>query len=522
MNTCHIFYAGILLAAMSTEVLGQTYEDALRFNRNDLTGTARSQAMAGAFGSVGADLTSMAINPAGMALYRATELGLSLGVNVVKTESSTWANKAEDDRVKVPFSQMGVAFSFGLQRENTKGLVGSNFFLGYNRVADFSNNQIFRDPYSLNSLLDYFCTDEQKQAAMTGDLAYNAYLTNDTTFSNGDQLTYNVWEELVDGLLNPNFRIDEDGLGLVNLERKVEEDGSKGDFAIGYAANISQKFFIGGSLNVQSLRYEQTVTHSELFEGYTVNPNDPTSFVYRSYLKQSGAGLNFKLGFICRPVNALRVGVSITSPTFFVIDEKYHANITNDAQRKNYRTDEFEYEYKYRTPSRLVASISGILGSVGMISFDYELVNHKNSKFKEKDNDYDMNNWYDVYLSSLSSFDNLNDFMKHDALKASSTFRIGAELSVLKPFYLRGGYRMTTSPLKSDYYVKKPKDYAISGGIGFRYSNFFVDLSFVESVKKSDAWVLPDSAEGYIYEDNMPAYLTSHSHNGVVTIGFRF
>lgn len=81
---------------------------------------------------------------------------------------------------------------------------------------------------------------------------------------------------------------------------------------------------------------------------------------------------------------------------------------------------------------------------------------------------------------------------------------------------------MTTSPLKSDYYVKKPKDYAISGGIGFRYSNFFVDLSFVESVKKSDAWVLPDSAEGYIYEDNMPAYLTSHSHNGVVTIGFRF
>ena len=33
-------------------------------------GTARSMAMAGAFTSLGADLTSMAINPAGLGMYR--------------------------------------------------------------------------------------------------------------------------------------------------------------------------------------------------------------------------------------------------------------------------------------------------------------------------------------------------------------------------------------------------------------------------------------------------------------------
>ena len=162
-----ILTALLCLGAWPLMSHAQDYTDALRFNRNDLMGTARSQAMAGAYGAVGADLSSMSINPAGMAVYRATEIGLSLGVNVIKDESEFYQSNGSDDRVRVPFDQIGAAFSIGRMREEGGGLYSSNMFIGYNRLADFSSRQVYYDPFSYNSLLDYFCFDEQKLALMT-------------------------------------------------------------------------------------------------------------------------------------------------------------------------------------------------------------------------------------------------------------------------------------------------------------------------------------------------------------------
>ena len=201
---------------LSAGVYSQDYTDALRFNSNDLMGTARTQAMAGAFGAVGADLTSMAVNPAGMAVYRATEVGLTLGVSAIKDDSQYWQTKSSDDRVRVPFSQIGAAFSFGRMRENGGGLVASNLFVGYNRVADFSSMQRYNDPYAYNSLLDYFSTDEQRFASMTGDLAGNAGLLFDT---DDNSYSYNVWEAFKDGHLDAGFRMDENELGLISISK---------------------------------------------------------------------------------------------------------------------------------------------------------------------------------------------------------------------------------------------------------------------------------------------------------------
>ena len=501
-------------AASSVFAVAQDYTDALRFNRNDVTGTARTQAMAGAFGAVGADLTSMAINPAGMAVYRATELGLSLGVNVIKDESEYYKTKASDDRVRVPFNQIGVSFSIGRMRENGGGLINSSLFVGYNRLADFSSRQAYSDPYSYNSLLDYFCLNEQKTASMTGDLAYNAYLTNDTTNSSVSSFTYNIWEQFVGDGVNPNFRQDEQGLGLINLRKKVKEDGSKGDISIGYAANISNKVYVGGSINIQTLNYENTTTHTENFEGYLVNSSDPASFAYQTYLDQDGTGVCFNLGAIYRPVNFIRVGFALHSPTFFSINERYSAQIYNPA-RNLVKEFQGETEYRFRTPSRFIASVAGVIGKGGMISVDFERTNNTRSKFREKDEDDDD------FLSS-DPFESVNSQMKNNILKASNTLRIGGELSILNPFYIRAGYKFSTPGVKRDYYVNKPKDYAYSGGIGFRLNNFFADLAYVCAVKKADHWVLPDSAEGYTYETNTPAYLTHKVHSGVITIGVRF
>lgn len=509
--------ASAAIVAAVSGAQAQDYTDALRFNRNDVIGTARSQAMAGAYGAIGADLSSMAINPAGMAVYRATEIGLSLGVNVIKDESEYFQCKADDDKVKVPFNQMGAAFSFGRMREEGGGLVASNIFIGYNRLADFSSRQLYTDHYALNSLLDYFCMEEQKDAAMTGGLAYEAYLTNDDEATG---LTYNIWEQFVGDGVNPNFRVDEDGLGLVDIRKAVKESGSKGDIAIGYAANISNKLYIGGSVNIQTVTYDRDISHHEEFFGYTAVEGDATYFSYYNYLEQDATGVCFNLGAIYKPVNFLRVGFALHSPTFFSVNERFGAKAFNPGAPSGNMSKYYdgEYEYNYRTPSRFIASVAGIFGKAGLISVDYERANQTRSKFREKDDD----DFYDPGTGSTDPFVYVNEVMKDRALQATNTIRIGGELSLLNPVYLRAGYRTTTSPLKSDYYVHKPKDYAVSGGVGLRLNNFFLDLAYVCGVQKGDHWVLPDSAEPYVYEENAPALLTHKTHSGVITVGFRF
>ena len=47
----------------------QTIEDALRYSSESLNGTARFNALSGAFGALGADVSSVAINPAASAIF---------------------------------------------------------------------------------------------------------------------------------------------------------------------------------------------------------------------------------------------------------------------------------------------------------------------------------------------------------------------------------------------------------------------------------------------------------------------
>ncbi|MBQ3635179.1 MAG: hypothetical protein II951_06120 [Bacteroidales bacterium] len=515
--------AAVAMSLVAGSAVAQGVADALRFNRNDLVGTARQQAMGGAFGALGADLSTVTINPAGLGVYRATEMGLTLGVNAINNESRYYDSKANEDRVRVPFSQIGFAFNNSLMREETTGLVGSTFYVGYNRIANYAGNEKYVDPFSHNSLLDYFCTEEQRKASMTGGLAYDAWMMNDTTFVNevGDEIpiSYNVWENyLGNGKLDVTFRQDgADGSGLVMVNKKVNTRGSKGDISFAYAANISNKVFVGGSLSIIALGYEETMLHQEVFDGYTVVANAPTSYTYRSYLDQNGAGVNFKLGVIVKPVNALRLGFALHSPTFLSLNEKYYAELNNPNHPTGRveRTVDFESEYRYRSPSRIIASIAGVIGHYGLISVDYERQNEAKSKFKADDDDL-------TDYQEDAAMDGINEVMKNYILQASNTLRVGAEVSVFQPMYLRLGYRMKTSPITSDYYYTKPKDTAISGGIGYRMNNFFIDATYVCGKRVGDYWVMPDTSEGYIYETNFPAKLTTKTHSAVVTVGFRF
>ncbi len=63
MKRLAIVCASTLLIA--GDVWAQGEIDAYRYSQTEVTGTARSMSMGGAFGALGGDISSIAINPAG-------------------------------------------------------------------------------------------------------------------------------------------------------------------------------------------------------------------------------------------------------------------------------------------------------------------------------------------------------------------------------------------------------------------------------------------------------------------------
>ena len=64
--------------SLACVVLGATVSaqgifDALRYADNSINGTARYMSMAGAFGALGGDASSIVDNPAGLGIYRSSE-----------------------------------------------------------------------------------------------------------------------------------------------------------------------------------------------------------------------------------------------------------------------------------------------------------------------------------------------------------------------------------------------------------------------------------------------------------------
>ena len=83
---------GLALAALcsSSMLFSQGVVDALKYSQQDIRGTARYMGMAGAFGALGGDITTLSQNPAGIGVYRnsdiAATIDLSNQVSSVNTE----------------------------------------------------------------------------------------------------------------------------------------------------------------------------------------------------------------------------------------------------------------------------------------------------------------------------------------------------------------------------------------------------------------------------------------------------
>ena len=97
----------LLLAGMSSAAWAQNQYDVARFIDDDLNGTARFVGMGGAMSALGADISTIRTNPAGIGLFRGNDVSVSFGFNNNQAKSDWEGVSSTEKRTKMSFDQAG-------------------------------------------------------------------------------------------------------------------------------------------------------------------------------------------------------------------------------------------------------------------------------------------------------------------------------------------------------------------------------------------------------------------------------
>ena len=482
-------------------IQAQGITDALRYSQFQVQGTARAAAMGNAFGALGGDFTSASINPAGLGLYRSSEFTITPVSKHTKVESSYWGSTAEDTDYKFTLNNVSYVSTIPTFKTNEAGLVSVNLGIGYNRLKDFNSNA-----FVVGNGVDGSYMDNIASHANAGEWSdYYENLAWETYVMNYDENNDEYWTEMGDA-----------GYGQ-NQRKSTSTTGSINEFSFALGLNFNHKFYLGAAYGLIDVYYR------EAWQMYEVdaNGNIPyfNDYSFSNTFKTYGYGHNFKIGAIYKPVNEVRLGVSIQTPTFYnlhdehftsmksSIDEGENAGSYNASSPINY------YDYRLETPMRTTFSGAFIIAKKGILSVDYELLNYGNAKLRHGGDGYNFNE------------ENMDIA---EAYKTSGNLRLGGEYRVNNAISLRAGYQLQFSAY-NDYAFGANQPNAdsnlsvYSGGIGYRMGGFFADITYSYSAINSFNLPYETPISGrFPYPE--PEFIKQKTVNNDVflTFGFKF
>lgn len=478
-------FALIMLFAFLSGLMAQNEVDALRYSRLNYSGTARSVAMGGAFGALGADFSTLSQNPAGIGLYKSSEVSFTPSLAITKTEATFNGTFRDDYKYTFNIGSLGIVMATSPNQGNTQSMWKNvQFGFGVNRLANF-NNRILIDGYNTeSSYLTPYLSDRgiapQDLGAYSSGLAYDAdlmFLRNAE-----DSASWNYQIDLPDG--------------GVNQRKSIESKGSLNEMVFTIGANYGDRLYLGATVGVPYIRYSETSTYTETdTEG---NSDYFNSFTRTDNLETSGTGINFKFGLIYRATDFLRIGGAIHTPTFYTgMSDSWDASIKShfdNGSSLTARSPQGYYEYELTTPMRAIASVGFIIGKAGLISADYEYVDYSTARLRAPD--YDFNDENEAISTS---------YQKANNLRFGTEWRYGA-------LSFRGGYNISANPY---VYGSDATNSTYSLGLGIRDKNFYVDFAWAHSSMNE---------EYYLYSVNYvpPVDLKMMNDSFLMTIGIKY
>ncbi len=537
----------ILLLALTTlssgALMAQSAMDGFSFSQSDLKGTARFMSMGGAFGALGADLSVLGQNPGGIGVYRSSEIGFTLELDAQRNTAESQNLSYRWD--KTPFYLNNIGFISTFRMDGT--LKNFNIGFTYNRSVSF--NRRFRGvtPHLNNSMSNYIA-----------GIANNYGITENMVSTTSGVDPYNPpigqeaapWITILgydSRLISPENQGNNtswygqwgDGTsGKGTFE--VYEKGAVNEFNIAFGGNFNNVVYWGMNFGIIDMDYRQgSYWEENLQNAYVVNRDNQlgrtsANWGLENYYHVNGTGFNYKLGLIIKPVQELRLGIAMHTPTWYSIEENYIAsvgyNYGNDLRNGSTFTNDgyyAGYDYRFRTPWRFIVSAAGVLGRKFIISADYEFANYSFMHFTDK---YDEDPWYD----SEETYRYTNQDIK-DYYQTQSTLRIGAEYRITPEFSIRAGYSYVSSPVKTEVRDNKVDIYTagtrmgytfddetnyLCAGIGYRHKSFYLDAAYV--YKHRSGTYHPYAVDVYNPDAAPSAKVTNVNNQVVLSMGFKF
>jgi hypothetical protein len=489
-----------LLIILPCMVHAQDMVDALRYSSLKIEGTARSGAMGNAFGALGGDFTAVGINPAGLGIYRSSEFAVSPNFGFLKTNSTYLSNPASDSDYRMGLGNVSYVGTINTKAGSSSGLVSVNFGIGYNRLKDFNNRALIVGHNAKASFMDYIA--ENANFNDWSDFYEELAWKTDVLQYDTNQKVY--WHDLQDA-------------GYGQSQRKsIIKKGSLDEYTLGLGLNFNHKLYLGGSLGITDLYYSE----SGLLEENDDKNIVPflNSFGFETYLRTYGTGFNFKLGAIYKPVNSVRLGVSLSTPTFYSLSDRFktymESSITyTDNSTKTYSDNSpvMDYDYEMVTPFKATLSAAVVLGKRGIISADYEYLDYSIAKLR---NGGDGENFIDQN----------NDIS--EVYKASGNLRLGGEYRLSDNFSLRAGYELYPSAFNDNAFgASQPNaglNYSVlSAGLGYSSGSFFFDAAFRQTAFSEYTLLYPAPTTSDYPVPEM-AKLDNKIGKVLFTLGFRF
>lgn len=572
-----IFTALLSLTAIAAGA--QTMYDGLNYSQNNYYGTARSIGMGNAMTAVGGDLGSIGINPAGSAVAGYSQFTITPNLTISSMNASYSAYPVggadrftnEQNKRLTRFSMPNIGLTFNWKTGNGSGLKAITYGLVVNGTNNFTGKMlaggrndktsyqsamaVAADGYDMDFLNGYSIDKDGKRVDRGWDYPYyygddfqndpnkgkfapwnviaNAQAGSIANYGDTDDPSY-YWryKATTEGYSNTgkkdangNYIYDIFLAGPLNQAYSRNITGSKYDVLFNVGFNFGDTFFVGANLGVTSLNYNYDECYKEAAENpsaFEIDFGDKGKTCFSDYRTRysytaDGSGVFGKIGFLWRPVDGLRVGAAVQTPTIMEINERWiqdvNLNYTDASFNGSAKTPEGDYSYRLRSPYRLNAGAAFTFAGMALLSADYEMTDYSTMKFMSKDGGW-----------SNDTFSSLNDQIRN-CMGVSHMVRVGAEFKPLPEIAVRAGYNFTTTP---EYVYEgnsktKLNDRINAFSVGLGYSSngsFFADIA-ARMTMLADEYISPYA--DYLSDLASPMILNKRDiYNVTATIGWRF
>lgn len=485
----------------------------------DLNGTARYVGMGGAMSALGADISTMGTNPAGIGLFRRADVSLSTGFTAL-TDGEKFDSHG---KTRMSFDQIGIVYPFRISDSQTLRYfnIGFNYHKRKNFHSLLAADQTLNgasQTWEMSDISSFWGGTDADHSTPLGVAGYQTYLYDDAGTT--DEQGYKQFN---------NYN-------ATNNSYRKSTTGGIQQYDFNLSTNLSDRYYIGMTFGVYNVDID---SYSEYYENLVGTNNVAAGeYLLSNSRSLSGNGVDLKLGTIIYPIDgsSFRLGFSMSTPTWYSLTANCTSQINSNmlGQKYDYRTEVGDHDFNIHTPWKFNFAVAGTVANFLAMDAEYEYSDYSSSKLAYDDGG-------DWGWGSDETKDKELNRQASKFLKGVSTLRLGAEAKLDYGLALRLGYNYVSSPISSkameNLFINSASvDYSTSTnymnlsdinrftvGLGYKSKNFYADFAWQYQKQSGDFYAFTTQRGDKNEPNEAPcSKLKLDKNQFLFTLGYKF